>query len=88
MKARIKQFTFEADVHRNKNTKRLGFQVPVPAVDLLGAGHRGPIVLVIRTKQGSPLYAGTRPMSSRCEVYGTNMGIKWGQTILVEASVP
>jgi hypothetical protein len=88
MKARIQQIIFEADVHRNKDKKRLGFQVPVPVVDLLGISHRGPIALVIKTAKGKPLYAGARSMTSKCEVYGKDMKIKWGHKILVEASTP
>jgi hypothetical protein len=88
MKARIKRIVFEADVHRNKNVKRLGFQIPAPVVNLLGVGRHGPIALVIRTLNGRRRYAGTREMSSRYEVYGTDMGIKWGDTILVEVAPP
>jgi hypothetical protein len=88
MKARIKQIVFKADVHRNKDKKRLGFQVPIPVVDLLDVPHKGPIALVIKTENGKPLYAGNRPMTSKCEVYGTDLNIKWGKTVLVEASAP
>jgi hypothetical protein len=27
-------------------------------------------------------------MKSKCEGYGTDMGLKWGETVLVEASAP
>jgi hypothetical protein len=88
MKARIKYVVFEADVHRNKDKKRLGFQVPIPVVDLLGVPYKGPIALVIKTNNWKLLYAGNRQMTSKCEVYGTDLKIRWGQTIFVEASAP
>jgi hypothetical protein len=88
MKARIQQIIFEADVHQNKDKKRLGFRVPIPAVDLLGIEHDGLIALIVKTIRRRPLYAGTKKMTSDCEVYGTDMNIKPGQTILVEISDP
>jgi len=88
MKARIRRVVFEADVHNNKDKVRLGFQVPATVGKLLGLSSRGPISLVIRNVKGKLLYKGTRKMTSRYEAYGTDMNLKSGQTILVEASKP
>lgn len=88
MKARIRRVVFEADVHNNRDKIRLGFQVPALAGKLLGVTSRGPISLVIRNHKGKLLYKGTRPMTSRYEAYGTDMNLKSGQTVVVEASKP
>lgn len=75
-------------MHRNKDRKRLGFALPIPAVEALGIKPNEKITVLIRTDEGRPIYLGHRDMTSKYEIYGMDMNIQWGQFIFVEISVP
>jgi hypothetical protein len=86
--SRIQRIIVNAKVHRNKNKKRLGFELPHQAIDALGIEPSGWITVLIRATDGRPLYLGKKKMTSNCEVYGTDMNIKRGNPIFVEISDP
>jgi hypothetical protein len=85
---RIQRIIVNARVHRNKDRKRLGFALPIPAVEALGIKSNEKLTVLIRTDEGRPIYLGQRNMTSKYGIYETDMNVQWGQSIFVEISVP